>query len=92
MANTKSERLSRCGFDRLNGQDEIWKSCEQRTRRMKAWYPNGVHDREVGRNINNSSSQTSFTIHETRAVYPYTFEGYVQRTPVTLAWYQPGLH
>ena len=83
MVNTKFERLSRCGFDGLNGQDDILKSCEQCTQRMKASYPPGLHERERGRSINYSSSQTSFTIQETRAVYRHTFEGYVQSTPVT---------
>ena len=85
MVHTKFERLSRCGFDGLNGQDKLLKSCEQRTQTVKASYPPGLHEMERGGSINYHSRQTFFTIRETRAVYRYTFQGYVQITPVTLA-------
>ena len=83
MVHTKIERLSRCGFDGLNGQDKLLKSCEQRTQRVKASYTPGLHEMERGGGINYHSRPTLFTIQETRAVYPHTFEGYVQRKPVT---------
>ena len=83
MVHKKFEIPSRCGFDGLNGQDGLLKSCEQRTQRMKASYPPGLHERKRGRSINYHNRQTFFIIQEIRAVYPHTFEGYAKRTPVT---------